>query len=143
MPEIRLKKIWGFTLLEMMLVIAIVGILATLAIPPYQDYLVKARVSEGLSLSMPAKLAVNEYYMSFNALPANPHALNFHAPEPTDNISEITIGQNGVIAIHYTERAGQGSLLLIPTVKKEGRLAWCCDGGTLPEKYRPHVCQCH
>lgn len=138
-----IKKILGYTLLEMMLVIAMIGILATVAIPAYQDYLIRARVSEGIGLAMPAKLAVNEYYMSFNALPANPHVLNFHAPEATDNVSEITIGQNGVIAVHYTERAGHGSLLFTPSVKSEGRITWCCDGGTLPEKYRPNTCKCH
>jgi type IV pilus assembly protein PilA len=143
MAVTRLKKILGFTLLEMMLVIAMIGILASVAIPAYQDYLIRARVSECISLSMPAKLAVNEYYMSFNALPSNPQVLNFHAPEPTDNISEITISQNGVIAVHYTERAGQGSLILTPSVKSEGRIVWCCDGGTLPEKYRPNICKCH
>lgn len=143
MVSSQIKKILGFTLLEMMLVIALIGILASFAIPAYEDYLVRVRVTEGITLSAPAKLAVSEYYMNFHALPNNIDALNYQAPEATDNVSEISIGQNGVIAIHFTERAGNGSLLFTPTVKAEGRIGWCCDGGTLPIKYRPNICRCH
>jgi type IV pilus assembly protein PilA len=142
MVSLKIKRLLGFTLLEMMLVIALIGILASFAIPAYEDYLVKVRVSEGIALSATAKIAVNEFYMNFHELPNNIEALNYQAPEPTDNVSEISIGQNGVIAIHYTERAGHGSLLFTPTVKSSGQLGWCCNGGTLAVKYRPNICRC-
>jgi len=132
----------GFTLLEMMLVIALIGILASLAIPAYQDYLIRARVTEGMGLALPAKLAVNEYYAHFNALPSNPEALHYQNPEPSDHVSSITISPHGVIVITFTEKAGQGSLILSPSIKNDGRMTWCCDGGTLPPKYRPHACRC-
>jgi type IV pilus assembly protein PilA len=137
------KRSLGFTLLEMMLVIAIIGVMATLAIPAYQDYMVRARVSEGVSLSMPARLAVHEYYSTYHALPENPNVLNFQTPEATMSVSQINIVSQGVVSIAYTEQAGNGTLLFTPSVKADGRLTWCCDGGTLAPKYRPNICKCH
>lgn len=132
----------GFTLLETMLILALIGILASFAVPAYQDYLIRARVTEGLGLALPAKLAVNEYYAHFNTLPTNPEALHYQSPEPTQNIASIDVGQHGVIGISYTENAGNGSLILSPNIKKDGRITWCCDGGSLAPKYRPHACRC-
>lgn len=137
------KRSLGFTLLEMMLVIALIGVMATLAIPAYQDYMVRARVSEGVSLSMPARLAVHEYYSNYHSLPENPNVLNFQVPEATMSVSQISIGTHGVVSIAYTEQGGNGTLLFTPTVKADGRLTWCCDGGTLAPKYRPSICKCH
>jgi type IV pilus assembly protein PilA len=132
----------GFSLLETMLVIALIGILASFAIPAYQDYLIRARVTEGMGLAMPAKLAVNEYYAHFKSLPTNPEALHYQSPEATHHVASITVGQHGVIGISYTENAGNGSLILSPNIQKDGRITWCCDGGSLAPKYRPHACRC-
>ena len=61
----------GFTLIELMIVVAIVGILAAVAIPAYQDYTIRARVTEGLNLASAAKLAVSETALTNGGLPAN------------------------------------------------------------------------
>ena len=66
-----MKKQQGFTLIELMIVVAIIGILAAIAIPAYQDYTIRAQVSEGLSLSGGAKAAVSEYTMDTGDFPAN------------------------------------------------------------------------
>ena len=66
-----MKKQQGFTLIELMIVIAIIGILAAIAIPAYQDYTIRAQVSEGLNLSGGAKAAVTEYFQDRGTMPTN------------------------------------------------------------------------
>ncbi len=61
----------GFTLIELMIVVAIIGILAAIAIPAYQDYTIRAQISEGLTLSAGAKTAVSEYFMDRGVWPTN------------------------------------------------------------------------
>ncbi len=132
----------GFTLIELMVVIAIIGILAAVAIPAYQDYLVRARVTEGLNLGAVAKLAVAETVMSNSALPENQIATGYVSPAPTLNVSSITVGEKtGEITITYTPIAGDGTLVLTPTVQSSGEITWTCTRGTLASKYRPANCR--
>ena len=81
MNGLQRKKESGFTLIELMIVVAIVGILAAIAIPAYQSYVVRARVSEGLSLTAAPKLAVEDMVASWNGLAVT--AYNFPAPAAT------------------------------------------------------------
>ncbi|HBB52516.1 MAG TPA: pilus assembly protein [Legionellales bacterium] len=131
----------GFTLLEMMLVIAIIGIMATLAIPAYQDYVVRARVMEGLQMSMPARMAVNEAYVTTHEFPVTQQSAAYESPESSKNITNISIASGtGVITISYTPQAGGGTLVLTPSVKSDGQLAWDCQQGSLPDKFKPSIC---
>ncbi|BBO60221.1 pilin [Mycoavidus sp. B2-EB] len=104
----------GFTLIELMIVLAIVGIVASYAIPAYQDYLARSRVGEGLSLAVSARLAVAE-----NAASGAPFESGFGPPGATRNVASIRIlPQNGQIVITYTPRvapAGSNVLVLVPS----------------------------
>ena len=141
----------GFTLIELMIVVAIIGILAAVALPAYQDYTVRAKVTEGLTLASSAKLAVAE-----NASNGKNFDSGWVAPTATAAVSSLAINQaDGEIKITYTAAAGNGTIILTPTeggaalagtasastVPTAGSVAWSCTGGSLVAKYRPAQCR--
>ena len=86
-----MKKQQGFTLIELMIVVAIIGILAAIAIPAYQDYTIRAQVSEGLNLSAGAKAAISEYFMDTGTLPTT-NALQASKPRNAISGNYVTTG---------------------------------------------------
>ncbi|MFN9772540.1 MAG: pilin [Burkholderiales bacterium] len=146
-----LKKVQkGFTLIELMIVVAIIGILAAVAIPAYQDYTVRARVTEGLSLAGAAKTIVAE-----NAANAQGSlAVGYQQPAATPNVDSVAITPaTGVVTITYTTKiapAATNTITMTPTsggaalainTPPTDRILWNCTGGTLVAKYRPAECR--
>ncbi|MGP5336552.1 pilin [Psychrobacter maritimus] len=107
----------GFTLIELMIVIAIIGILAAIALPAYQDYTKRAKVTEGLSLASSAKTAIAE-----NASNAVLYSAGWESPSSTKNVKDIKIDdKNGEITITYdTPVQKNGTLVLAPFTNVKG-----------------------
>ncbi len=137
-----MKKLKGFTLIELMVVIVIIGILATCAIPVYQTHVIRARVTEGMALGVAAKFFVSETLIRDNCRIQNTMGQGFVNPGATENVASVSIEkQSGNVIIQYTPVAGDGTIVLEPSCDSAGRVNWKCTGGSLQAKYRPANCK--
>jgi len=144
-----MKKQQGFTLIELMIVVAIIGILAAIAIPAYQDYTIRAQVSEGLNLAGGAKAAVTEFTMDTGSFPSTNTQAGI-ATTPTDisgkYVVSVTVQGSGAIRVAYGNDAHQilgGSDLDLSPTTTPGSVVWRCKSGptTIQPKHLPAACR--
>lgn len=120
----------GFTLIEVMIVVAIVGLLSAIAVPAYRNYVVRAKITEGLSLAGSAKTAVAETVHlrgGLESITAGGSETGWTAPAATASVNSILIGDRGVITIQYTQAAESVVLNLTPSEPlASGGTIWKC-----------------
>ena len=136
----------AFTLIELMIVVAIIGTLAALAIPAYQNYVIRAQVSEGLNLVGPFKVAVAEFHNSNGAFPANNADAGLEPPAAYTGKYVISVSvASDVVSILYGNDANaqiSGRIVTLTAIDSLGSLSWdCASGGAIPIVYMPSACR--
>ena len=130
----------GFTLIELMIAVAIVGVLAAIAIPAYQNYLARAKITEGLSLAASVKVDVEEFYAQFGAWPTELRgaypALGYRNRPTTSYVMFVDV-TNGTIVIKYTNKVSSAvevwnELDLRPRLTPQGQVVWICGTASMP-----------
>lgn len=143
-----MNRVHGFTLIELMIVVAILALLMAIALPAYQDYSVRAKVSEGMALTSAAKLAVADMRQTLGYYPATANT-SYGLPSATsifgNHVESVDVaGGTGIITILYRVEpsiAGKTVTLTPSFTTSAGSLSWSCTGGDVLDKYRPANCR--
>ena len=143
-----MKKQQGFTLIELMIVVAIIGILAAIAIPAYQDYTIRAQVAEGINLSAGAKTAVTEHFQDRGTLPGNNDDAGIASATSIVGkyVVSVTVGSAGVITVAYGNDANSQingeEIELVPDTTGGGSVTWLCRTASgMENKHVPATCR--
>jgi len=134
----------GFTLIELMIVVAIIALLAAIALPAYQDYVARTQVVEGYSLASDARTAVATYYADRQNFPTDNEGAGLADPDSIVGryVSRVVLQSNGLIEVEFGNSASAkilGEKLSLTMVDDGGSLRWTCSG--LDSRYLPSACR--
>ena len=137
------NKSSGFTLIELMIVVAIIGILAAIALPAYQDYTKRSHVSEGLTLAGEAKTQLAEYFSTEGSWPVDNATAGLADPTTISGnaVDQIEVQASGLLVITFNAKVEDGTTVEIQGSSGQGGVTWGCTGGTVSPKYRPSNCR--
>ncbi len=137
----------GFTLIELMIVVAIIGILAAVALPAYQDYTVRAKISEAIGFGAAAKTAVSEHVMSQDEWPKNntEAGLALSTSISSNVVASVGVGNaNGIITIKLSSdglSGANGKEFTLDGATSGSGVSWTCKPGSVPSKFMPSSCR--
>jgi len=134
----------GFTLIELMIVVAIIGVLTSLALPAYRSYTIRAQVGEGLTLSGPLQTAVAAFNIDNGTFPLSnvDAALEIPGAYAGKYVEWISVS-GAVVSIRYGNDANAliaGRTVTMTAIRNEGSVSWTC-GGAVPQNYLPPACR--